>query len=144
MTCTTNFPLTDIASLLRDQINAELIGAVPLDKLEEEVMSIVHHKFDLLQEQLNKLAPEKHVVSQNLEGTKLETTLNNGDVFLTDFSGVLSNLLTSIVHIGTTQQRPVLGVTDMGVTYFDTTLATNGKPIWWNGSNWVDATGTAV
>ena len=86
MTCATNFPLTDIALLLRDQINAELIGAVPLDKLDEEVISLVQPKFDLVQEQLNKLVPEKHIVSQNLEGTTLETTLNNGDVFLTDLS----------------------------------------------------------
>jgi hypothetical protein len=83
-------------------------------------------------------------VSQNLDGTKLETTLNDGEVFLTDFSGLLSSLLTNLVHIGTTQQRPVLGVTDMGVTYFDTTLASSGKPIWWTGSNWVDATGAVV
>lgn len=144
MACATNFPLTDIALLLRDQINAELIGAVPLDKLDEEVMSLVQPKFDLLQEQLNKLAPEKHIVSQNLDGTRLETTLNNGEVFLTDFSGVLSSLLTNLVHIGTTQRRPVLGVTNIGVTYFDTTLAPNGKPIWWTGSNWVGATGTVV
>lgn len=144
MTCVTNFPLTDIALLLRDQINAELIGAVPLDKLDEEVMSLVQPKFDLLQEQLNKLAPEKHIVSQNLDGTKLETTLNNGDVFLTDFSDLLSRLLTNLVRIGTTQQRPVLGTTDMGITYFDTNLAPNGKPIWWTGSNWVDYTGTVV
>ena len=144
MACATNFPLTDIALLLRDQINAELIGAVPLDKLDEEVMSLVQPKFDLLQEQLNKLAPEKHIVSQNLDGMKLETTLNDGEIFLTDFSGVLSSLLTNLVHIGTTQRRPVLGVTNIGVTYFDTTLATNGKPIWWNGSSWVDYTGAVV
>jgi hypothetical protein len=28
--------------------------------------------------------------------------------------------------------------------YFDTTAPTNGKPIWWNGSNWVDASGNVV
>lgn len=32
-----------------------------------------------------------------------------------------------------------------GQPFFDTTLAAgNGKPIWYNGSIWVDATGTAV
>ena len=34
--------------------------------------------------------------------------------------------------------------TNFPLTYFDTTLATNGKPIWWTGSNWVDADGTVV
>lgn len=37
--------------------------------------------------------------------------------------------------------RPTLSNTIRGYQYFDTTL---GKPIWWNGTEWVDATGTAV
>jgi hypothetical protein len=28
--------------------------------------------------------------------------------------------------------------------YFDTTLAAAGKPIWWTGSGWVDATGASA
>lgn len=41
---------------------------------------------------------------------------------------------------GTTAERPNYG--DMGIIqYYDTTL---GKSIWWNGSAWVDATGTGV
>ena len=28
---------------------------------------------------------------------------------------------------------------DIGTFFFDTTI---GKPVWWNGSKWVDATGT--
>lgn len=31
-----------------------------------------------------------------------------------------------------------------GVLYFDTSLATAGKPIWWTGYNWVDANGNVV
>lgn len=38
---------------------------------------------------------------------------------------------------GTTNGRPV--VKKVGEVFFDTTL---GKPIWWNGTDWVDATGT--
>jgi hypothetical protein len=46
---------------------------------------------------------------------------------------------------GTTAQRPAgLGGTDVGVKYFDVTLAANGKPIFWTGSLWVDATGASV
>lgn len=40
---------------------------------------------------------------------------------------------------GTTTQRPPSPV--QGQYYFDTTV---GKPIWRNGSNWVDATGSTV
>lgn len=42
--------------------------------------------------------------------------------------------------IGTTEQRPTSG-NYVGRPYFDTT---SGKPIWWNGSAWVDAAGAAV
>lgn len=51
----------------------------------------------------------------------------------------------------TTANRPTL--TTMGVAsngqwqgtmYFDTTLAAAGKPIWWTGAAWVDATGATV
>jgi hypothetical protein len=41
---------------------------------------------------------------------------------------------------GTTALRPSTGLL-VGQFYFDTSL---GIPIWWNGSNWVDATGTVV
>jgi len=45
----------------------------------------------------------------------------------------------------TTANRPTgLTSSDTGVQFFDTTLAAAGKPIWWNGSAWVDATGTIV
>lgn len=39
----------------------------------------------------------------------------------------------------TTATRPV--VTTIGAAIFDTTL---GKPVWWNGTVWKDATGTTV
>lgn len=52
---------------------------------------------------------------------------------------------------GSTSERPSLNTAvsstvgkdmyNLGYYYFDTTL---GKPIWWNGDDWVDATGTTV
>lgn len=41
---------------------------------------------------------------------------------------------------GTTAERPINGL-ETGDWYFDTTL---GKPIWYEGPGWVDATGTAA
>lgn len=41
----------------------------------------------------------------------------------------------------TSSDRPTVSHRALGVCYFDTTL---GKPIWWNGSAWVDSTGAAV
>ena len=45
---------------------------------------------------------------------------------------------------GSTANRPISTAilpTPIGQFYFDTTL---GFPIWWNGTDWVDATGTVV
>jgi hypothetical protein len=48
-----------------------------------------------------------------------------------------------IRQVGTTAQRPTLAanVANTGFLYYDTTL---GKPIWWSGSAWKDASGTIV
>ena len=45
-----------------------------------------------------------------------------------------------IGYAGTTPNRPTEGLT-VGAIYFDTTL---GKPIWYNGSSWIDATGSKI
>ena len=44
---------------------------------------------------------------------------------------------------GITANRPVANV-QIGQFYFDTSLGANGKPIWYNGTIWIDASGTAV
>ena len=41
---------------------------------------------------------------------------------------------------GTTANRPTKNLT-VGLFYFDTTL---GKPVWYEGPGWVDATGASV
>lgn len=49
-------------------------------------------------------------------------------------------ILSAAEEAGTTANRPT---TQLWVPrpYFDTTL---GLPIWWNGSNWIDASGSVV
>lgn len=49
-----------------------------------------------------------------------------------------------IVQKNTTANRPTLLACDIGKLYLDTTLDPDGKPIWYNGSAWVDATGAVV
>ncbi|MFM0151452.1 right-handed parallel beta-helix repeat-containing protein [Paraburkholderia sediminicola] len=49
-----------------------------------------------------------------------------------------------LVVYGPTSSRPTLGATEQGVGYLDTTLSAQGKPITWNGTYWVDGTGTIV
>lgn len=46
-----------------------------------------------------------------------------------------------LIFSGTTTDRPKTTYLDIGTMYFDATL---NKPIWWNGTVWVDATGTTV
>jgi hypothetical protein len=57
--------------------------------------------------------------------------------------GVAYTLLVGIAGKGTTAQRPILPAKAVAI-YFDTTLAANGKPIFWNGAIWVDSAGAAV
>jgi hypothetical protein len=47
---------------------------------------------------------------------------------------------TATPDFSTTQNRPTTGL-QTGQIYFDTTLNT---PIWWNGSKWVNSSGTDV
>lgn len=51
--------------------------------------------------------------------------------------------LVSYVGKGSTAARPVLS-TQRRALYFDTTLAANGKPVFWTGTAWVDSAGTSV
>ena len=46
----------------------------------------------------------------------------------------------NVPQSGITANRPITFL-QVGQFYFDTTL---GYPIWYNGTNWVDATGTVV
>lgn len=48
-------------------------------------------------------------------------------------------MLTNLRPVGTTAQRP--SDAQAGDTFLDTTL---GQPIWFDGTNWIDATGAVV
>ena len=58
---------------------------------------------------------------------------------ITNNTNSISTLQGYILGSGTTASRPSTSV--VGAQYFDTDLT---KPIWWDGTQWVDATGTAV
>ena len=45
------------------------------------------------------------------------------------------------IQKGTTEQRPNVTTDDEGFQYYDTILH---KPIWWNGTQWIDGTNTPV
>lgn len=47
----------------------------------------------------------------------------------------------SLIAVGATSSRPALDTSDKGYQYFDTDL---GKPIYWQGTKWVDANGADI
>lgn len=75
-----------------------------------------------------KLASRRDIVLNSYKSAfaTLQNINVNGIAFFTDAAGVQGSRLAA----------PVIGM-----CYFNTT---NGKPMWWNGTNWVDATGIVV
>ena len=57
--------------------------------------------------------------------------------------GAAYQILVAIAGKGITANRPTVPSGGTAI-YFDTTLAANGKPIFWTGTQWVDSAGTAV
>ena len=71
---------------------------------------------------------------------KLENTKNK-TIIITQYN---NEILISFenANSGTSSQRPILsGDTKGGFMFLDKTI---NKPIWWNGTNWIDSTGTLV
>ena len=66
---------------------------------------------------------------------------NLGGVFIEYIKGkpVISGDMY-VSKMGTTQERPA-NIINKGFQYFDTTI---NKPIFWDGSKWIDATGATV
>lgn len=57
-----------------------------------------------------------------------------------NFASRVAEGMTQMRASGTTAQRPTKNLY-VGLVYFDTTL---GLPIWYDGTEWVDATGTSA
>ena len=62
------------------------------------------------------------------------------EIYFDQLNGWNLQVYNAFTAAGTTAQRPAAGLYT-GQYYFDTDL---GIPIWYNGSDWVDATGTVV
>jgi|GEM_PF-4274835 len=84
-------------------------------------------------------------------GDKVLRTNNSATAVVTEWTCVTAGTPGTWAATGwytkkdTTANRPTgLTSSDAGVQYFDTTLAAAGKPIWWTGTQWVDATGAVV
>lgn len=86
-------------------------------------------------------------VSANASATRIRFQQfgTGGVACASQFSDAGTNTrIERIVLKGVTGSRPTLLACDVGVQYFDTTLAANGMPIWWTGAFWVRHDGVSV
>lgn len=67
-----------------------------------------------------------------------------GGTYIIDSGGTYENWIFRKVGKDITANRPTLQPSEFGALNLDTTLDADGKPIWWNGTAWVDATGAVV
>jgi hypothetical protein len=92
---------------------------------------------------IGQQAPQDGDITFNVANSASST---ENEIFVYD-KNLGWQLLASQPRIGTTSSRPSttgIAASSLGMPYFDTTLSANGKPIWFNGSVWVDATGASV
>lgn len=103
--------------------------------------NIVGDKNVLTQAMINK-ANIIYVIQYDYEDIPtLNMVANLGGVFIEYIKGkpVISGDMY-VSKMGTTQERPA-NIINKGFQYFDTTI---NKPIYWDGSKWIDATGATV
>lgn len=109
------------------------------------VNSTVTESHPILGISLNGVAGTLSNKIANLQLTKSSTGAGN---IVTDVSidgtviTVNKSNLPFKANSGST--RPTLTSSDVGYIFLDLSLGTSGKPIWWTGSNWIDATGATV
>jgi hypothetical protein len=70
-------------------------------------------------------------VTSSFVGRVLDSHVSQGAILVTR--------IPTTAPDGTTAERPT--TVALGYMFFDTTL---GHPVWWDGTNWVDATGVTV
>jgi len=88
---------------------------------------------------INPAPPNLPVAAPQTYDTQFENQMLN---VLRLYFNQLNNYTqaTATPDYGTTSQRPTIKL-QIGQIYFDTTL---DYPIWWNGTKWVNASGTGV
>jgi hypothetical protein len=84
------------------------------------------------------IAPNLPVAGDTYDQTYFNQILNSFRLYFTSIDNFTRS--SSVYRYGTTALRPAVGLT-IGQQYFDTTL---GIPVWYNGTKWVNASGTIV
>ncbi|QEP53230.1 putative tail fiber protein [Acinetobacter phage BS46] len=118
--------------------------SIEIEELKNDVLRINTETIPELQ---NYIVGKQDVIVSDANLTPVSSLSNVPSTNNISLNSSLQALLNRIEYVrlnnieksGTTAQRPA-GVTT-GYQFFDTTL---GKPIYWNGSSWVDSTGASV
>jgi hypothetical protein len=83
-------------------------------------------------------APNLPIPTISYSQTYTESFSNALRLYFNTVDSIFNVLLTP--SAGTTTARPTTGL-QIGQQYFDTTI---NRPIWWDGTNWINAAGTVV
>jgi len=83
-------------------------------------------------------APNLPIPTIAYSQTVQESFSNALRLYFNTLDAVINDLSTP--SAGITTARPSIGL-QIGQFYFDTTI---NRPIWWNGTNWINAAGTVV
>ena len=86
----------------------------------------------------NTVAPNLQIAPTEYSQLYIDQLMNLLRLYFSQIDNFTKGVL--LPSSGITADRPTAGLV-IGLFYFDTTL---GIPIWWDGSNWVDATGATV
>lgn len=78
------------------------------------------------------------IPKRDYDFVQVQQILRSIELYFVQLDSFLTTLSTP--DAGTTANRPTADL-QVGQIYFDTTL---GQPIWYNGTDWVDADGTTV
>ena len=87
---------------------------------------------------MSNIAPPGQNVVELRQGVEVRPVKARVDWY--NWAVAITNAINALRSSGTTTNRPTKNLF-VGRTYFDTTL---GKPIWYDGAGWVDATGASA
>lgn len=144
-----------VAHIILDQYawNVEITGCDIVDSAPYNILCDAGYAY-IMNNWMAQATVAAIGLTTNSNFCRVGTNVNNSGVRLvldtSLYQGVYHfNQVDRLVQKGTTANRTLgvlggYGAYEFGVMYLDTTLDADGKPIWWNGTAWVDATGAVV
>ena len=98
MSCSVSLPIEAIVAIVKTQLNITDLGGVKASELSQKILAFIQPKLDLLQDQINKMGPEKYLVDLDMDDKVLTGIMNDGTHITLDMSelfGALEDLHTN-------------------------------------------------